>query len=172
MKRPSFEPVGIWPRPEPATGFFCFPWALVMLLVAFSAAGGLRAQDADRGAERVDRMLRDASRALQANSAASFLSRFDRKRFSDYRRLESHLVALTEQSQIASSIDITAIRREADDYQVEVDWLLQLSLAGGGPIESRRELLKMRVAEAKPGRWKIVALAPVEFFRPQHEPGR
>jgi hypothetical protein len=130
----------------------------------------LRAQeDTAEAAEarEVRRVVHDASRALQARNASLFLRGFDRKQFAGYEDLESHIVALTTQSDIASSIEIVVIEREDSGYRLRVDWLLQLSvLETPGPLETRREILEISTVQEK-GKWRITNLTPVRFFRPQ-----
>ncbi len=112
------------------------------------------------------RILRDASRALQAGNAALFLSHFDERRFPEYARLEDHVVALTRQADIASSIEIAGSEGGGETETLMVDWLLQLTPSSGfGPATRRRESITIRFsnAEAKP---RIVSLAPIDFFRP------
>ena len=122
----------------------------------------------DNPERRVARMVQDASRALQAGNAASFLRFFDRTRFSGYPTLESHIVALTTQSDIASSIDLVEIERTEDGYRLRVDWLLQLSVKDTtAPLETRREVLRIDVGEERKERWRITILEPLDFFRPQ-----
>lgn len=126
----------------------------------------LPAQTPDAPAENLGRELRDASRALQAGNAVLFLSHFDKKQFPGYARLESHVVALTRQADVASSIEI--IRTEAEDKtsSLTVDWVLQLTPSGGfGPATGRREEITIRF-DAAGGKPKIIGLAPVDFFRP------
>jgi hypothetical protein len=119
-------------------------------------------------ARSVRRLVQDASRALQAGNAASFLRWFDRKQFAGYPALESHIVALTTQSNIASSIQIVEIEQVQGDYHLRVDWLLELTVQeAAGPLETRREVLEVSVAAAKKGEWRITSLGPLEFFRPQ-----
>lgn len=138
------------------------------LLLILGAALGQTA-DAEQDKSEITRAIRDASRALQGGNAASFLDRFDGGRFDDYPELESNVVALTSQSQIASSVAIVEVRPEGDDYLVRVDWLLQLSLlTGSTPIETRQRELRLRVSRAgRNNSWKIIDLAPAAFFRPQ-----
>jgi hypothetical protein len=147
---------------------------LAALIAAFPApywqpGSLLRAQEdtADAEARAVRRVVHDASRALQSRNASLFLRGFDRKQFSGYADLESHIVALTTQSDIASSIEIVAIEREDSGYRLRVDWLLQLSvLETPGPLETRREILELSAAQEK-SKWRITDLRPVRFFRPQ-----
>lgn len=144
---------------------------IVACVVIFLAAASLQsAQEAPDNPEArgVRRMVQDASRALQAGNAASFLRLFDRKQFAGYPSLESHVVALTTQSDVASSIQIVEIVPVQDGYRLRVDWLLELSVQETpGPLETRREVLEISVGEEAKGRWKITSLRPVEFFRPQ-----
>ena len=114
----------------------------------------------------VSRMLRDASRALQARNAALFLNHFDRERFELYPQLEANVVVLTEQRDLASSIRIEQIVQEGDFFRVRIDWLLQISPLGrAGSVETRRSMIDVRVARAG-AKWSIVAFGPVDFLRP------
>ncbi|MDE0163836.1 MAG: hypothetical protein OXL36_01955 [Bryobacterales bacterium] len=114
----------------------------------------------------VSRMLRDASRALQARNAALFLNHFDRERFEAYPQLEANVVVLTEQRDLASSIRIEEIVEEGDFFRVQIDWLLQISPLGrAGSVETRRSIIDVRVSLAGT-KWRIVAFTPVEFLRP------
>lgn len=111
-------------------------------------------------------MLRDVSRALQARNAALFLSHFDRKRFAAYSQLESNVVALSGQKDIASSIRIVEVAADGEDFLSRVDWLMQISpLERPGPIETRRHVITLRVVAAGK-KWRIVGLDLVDFFRP------
>ena len=112
------------------------------------------------------RTLKDASRALQADNAASFVSYFERRGWEDYARLETYAAALTSQNDLASSVQVLKRRAEGQDRILTVDWLLQIRpLNGLGKVEIRRQTLSARLTPVKQ-RWKIAELAPVEFFRP------
>jgi hypothetical protein len=143
--------------------------ALAVLCAAPAAL--LSAQEAppdNPEARSVRRVVQDASRALQAGNAASFLRLFDRKRFAGYPTLESHVVALTTQSDLASSIQIVEIEPVQGGYRLRVDWLLELSVQETpGPLETRREVLEISAGEEAKGKWRITGIEPVEFFRPQ-----
>lgn len=139
-----------------------------LALAATPPLGAQGTAQEDTAARDVIRVVQDASRALQARNAASFLSLFDRERFADYPVLETHVVALTTQSDIASSVETVAIERDEDGYRLRVDWLLQLSVQETpGPLETRREVLELTAAQQNAGRWRITSLKPVGFFRPQ-----
>ena len=131
------------------------------LLVLALTVGPAAAQD-----KSATRALKDASRALQADSPAAFLSYFDRRAWEDYARLETYVVALISQNDLASSVQVLESRQEGEDRVLRVDWLVQISPRNGlGKVESRREILSLRLAPSKK-RWRIIGLAPVEFFRP------
>ncbi len=142
-------------------------WTLqIGVLPCLLLAALLIAQTPDAPAGNLGRVLRDASRALQARNAALFLGYFDARQVPDYARLESHVVALTQQADIASSIEISGVEAEDKAQRVTVDWLLQLTPASGfGPATQRRERVILRFSGGS-GKPKIVSLAPIDFFRP------
>ncbi len=144
--------------------FYHGPLAYALALVAvFATPPSLRPSESDAG--RIAQILRDAGRSLEAGNAASFLFYFDRERFADYSALESDVDALTRQSEIASSTEVTKVEAEGDAYLVEVDWILRLRpISTFGVVDTRRKLLKLRLERVK-DRWKIVKLQPIEFFR-------
>jgi hypothetical protein len=136
---------------------------LVLALAALAWAAGSAAQGRPLTAER---LVQDASRALQGDNAALFLSCFDRDATPDFERLRESVVALLDQKNAASSIDV--IKRQIDGEQVrlEVDWLLQLTPKRQvGTLDARRATLQLTVdvSRKKP---KITSLEPIDFFRP------
>lgn len=134
----------------------------LVLLLSASAPG----QQDRTDSERIGRMLRDASRALQAGNAAGFLGYFDSREFAGFADLRKNTVALTAQRQIASSIEIAEFEQIESGYRVRVNWLLQLAYTGDpGPVETRQELVTC-VVKRQSNSWKIVDLDPVAFFRP------
>jgi hypothetical protein len=136
------------------------------LLLLFLAAGMAQTPNEASPQQRVSRMLLDASRALQAGNATRFLGYFNRSGFDGFADLESNIVALTRQADIASSIEITSAREEEGAYHVTIDWVLQLTPSGGiGRVEERRATVTVEVSTSgvKP---EIIVLAPVAFFRP------
>ncbi len=140
--------------------------AALLPILIFIFPPNLFPQAAEPDVTAVTRVLKDASRALQARNAARFLSCFDRKRFAGYPEIESSVVALTRQDDIASSIQVSARKQDGDEYTGTVDWILQLTLISApGEVQTRRERIKVRMAKPK-NRWKIVALTPVSFLRP------
>ena len=136
--------------------------ALFFAALFLEAAAPLRAQDE---AAAVSLVVLDASRALQANNAALFLSKFDGRSMPRFDDLRVRVLALTAQRTIASSVEIGPLREADGGPAVTVDWLLQLTpLFEPGPVETRREKLSLRFVKRK-GKWRIAALEPADFFR-------
>lgn len=136
--------------------------ALLFAALFVEVAAPLRAQDE---AAAVSLVVLDASRALQANNAALFLSKFDARSMPRFDDLRVRVLALTAQRTIASSVEIGPLREADGGPAVTVDWLLQLTpLFEPGPVETRREKLSLRFVKRK-GKWKIAALEPADFFR-------
>ena len=135
------------------------PWlcCVVCLIVAIPAA----AQESPVSPRAQRRQPRTPGR-----NAAAFLSYFDRNRFDEYQRLETYVVALTNQSELASSVQILDRSVEGDVHLLRVDWLLQIRpLNAVGRVENRSEIVSVRLAQDRK-RWKIVSLSPVDFYRP------
>ncbi len=155
-----------WLRARPPMGLCAAALLLVLIFIIFIFPPNLFPQAAEPDAAAATRVLKDASRALQARNAARFLSYFDRKRSAGYPEIESSVVALTRQADIASSIQVTAFTQEAGEYLATADWILQLTLISApGPVTTRHENVHLRMAKSK-GRWKIIELDPVDFLRP------
>ena len=119
---------------------------------------------ADEAGEVRDLFARLAE-ALSTSSAAEFLRRFDR-RMPAYARLERDVVALLNQFEVSSSVELGEDKGDGRERTVEVDWMLELrSLAPTGPTLRRRATL--RVTLVRRGKaWQITALEPADFFAP------
>lgn len=103
--------------------------------------------------------------ALADVNVPKFMDAFD-KDMPDYGKLKDAVAALTNQAEVTSAIE--PVKDEGDDTKrsVDLDWYMQVrSLAQDGPIVTRREMVHCELRkEGK--RWKIVSIAPVEFFAP------
>jgi hypothetical protein len=114
----------------------------------------------------VVRLIADAAEALANDDASGFLDQFDRK-MPGYAELRANVEALLSANEVVSTVE--PVSDEGDDHKrsVELDWLLALNEknAAGGRKETRRGILKCRV-ERQGKLWKIVALEPIDFFRP------
>jgi hypothetical protein len=112
---------------------------------------------ADAGQQVFD-VFTDLASALSAGNAGAFLDVFDRS-MPGYEKLRANVTGLLLQAQVQTSIEF--LKNEGTDTAraVEVDWFLQ---AG---VTRRREVVKCRVERVRK-KWKIFALAPVDFFAP------
>jgi hypothetical protein len=99
-----------------------------------------------------------------------FMSAFS-KDMPGYGTLENNVTALVKQAEVSSSIQ--TLSEDGDDQAraIDLDWVLQLrSLEEDGPIVRRREVIRCQLRKEKK-RWKIVSLAPIDFFAPP-KPGQ
>lgn len=138
--------------------------AIVLAGLLVSATASL-AQDSDPEAA-IRRLVLDASRSLQSANAALFLGLFDRRSLNGFQELQDDLRALTAHHRIASSVAVGLIEGGPEQWTANVDWLLELTpKLDPGPVERRRQTV--RVSVRKLGRrWRMVGLAPTEFFAP------
>jgi hypothetical protein len=107
-----------------------------------------------------------AAAALESDDVISFLEQFDRT-MPNYAALRTNVEGLLGASQVVSAIE--PISNEGDNLKqtVELDWLLGINEKNqsGMRKETRRGIVKCGL-ELQGKRWKIVALEPVDFFRP------
>lgn len=129
------------------------------------ALGGLMtaaAQQRDPKVEAARRRLMDASRALQAGNAGLFLSFFDRKRLVDFGTLREWIRALTEQRDVASSVDVLAEDLAGETVKLQVDWILQITPARQpGAVETRQATIEVEMDGPQ-----IVGVSSINLFRP------
>ncbi len=85
------------------------------------------------------------------------MAHFDRA-MPDHDRLHRYVSALTS-GELACSIDILKDEGDAQKRRLELDWALQLA-------SGRRRATVRLTIELHKRRWKVTALAPVEFFAP------
>lgn len=112
------------------------------------------------------RLFADAAEALANDDASGFLDHFDRN-MPGYADLRANVEALLNANEVISTVETISDRGDGGKRSLELDWLLALNEknAVGGRKETRRGVLKCAV-ERQGKRWKIVALEPIDFFRP------
>ena len=112
------------------------------------------------------RTITDAASALASEDSAAFLDQFDRD-MPGYAALRANVEALAGASQPISTIESVTNDGDAQKQTVELDWLLAINDKDHSGIrkETRRSIVKCRL-ELRGKHWKIVALEPVNFFRP------
>ncbi len=102
---------------------------------------------------------------LSANNPMVFLESVDHD-MPHFEELQKHLMALTDQADVANSLD--GVSDEGDDTHrtEELDWFMQIvSKSESRPVEQRRAVVKFRL-ERRGKKWKIVAIDPLDFFAP------
>lgn len=130
-----------------------------------AALGGLATVQAQED-EAPRRLILDASRALQAGSAARFLGYFDKQHFAGYSEFRRQVSGLLEARTVASSVDVVSMGDGPRGKVAQVDWLLQMTpISGPGEVVTRRQTVALTLSRQSSGRWRIASFAPVEFFR-------
>jgi hypothetical protein len=138
--------------------------------MAFAAALALAAVAAapaalgDTHAEIVE-LFGSMTAALADDNGAGFMHGFD-KNMPGYDKLKEYIDGLIRVAEATS--DIAGISDEGDEQKrtVEMDWILDIrSREGAGPSVRREETVKMTVLKQNK-RWRIVSIAPIDFFAP------
>ena len=109
--------------------------------------------------------LAGLAQKLSQSDAYGSLDYFD-NHMKAYDVIERNVAALTEQAELACSIDIITDEVSGEVHKLDVDWFLQLkSQTDDSLLERRRERvhLEMRLVKAH---WKITAFSPVKIFDP------
>jgi hypothetical protein len=77
----------------------------------------------------------------------------------DYAQLHDNVEDLVSHSQLGSIVEF--VTDEGDDKKrtLEIDWVLEIQ-----DQPARRQVLKCTI-ERRGKKWKIVSLAPVDFFK-------
>jgi len=132
----------------------------VLLLIPLAAC--CRASDP---AQEVLDLVADAAASLSAGSVPRFLRAFD-PAMDGYAKLRENVTGLVALGDVQSLID--PLEDEGDDRRrmVLFRWTLRLRRGEQSASFIRREqVVKCRV-EKQRGKWRIVALEPIEFFAP------
>ena len=110
--------------------------------------------------------ITDAAGALASDDLIGFLDQFDRN-MPNYAALRANVESLLGASQAISTIEPISNDGDAQKQSLELDWLLAINEKDQSGInkEARRAIVKCRL-ERQGKHWKIVALEPVDFFRP------
>jgi hypothetical protein len=134
------------------------PRALLTLLLTFSATA------ADTQPAIYDLFTRLGS-ALSESNAIAFMQPFSSS-MPDYQLLLTNVNALVEQSNVLSSISILEDQGSDVKRTITTDWFLEIvAKRDAGPVVRRRERVICSL-ERSGKKWKIVSLAPIQFFEP------
>jgi hypothetical protein len=132
------------------------------VLLLFPLAACCRAADPAR--EVLD-LVADAAGSLSAGNVALFLKAFD-PAMSGYAKLRENVTGLIAQGDVQSLID--PLEDEGDDRRrvAQFHWTLRLERGPQAASFTRRERVVKCSVEKRGGKWRIVALEPIEFFAP------
>ena len=132
----------------------------VLLLIPLAAC--CRASDP---AQEVLDLVADAAASLSAGSVPRFLRAFD-PAMDGYAKLRENVTGLVALGDVQSLID--PLEDEGDDRRrmVLFRWTLRLRRGEQSASFIRREQVVKCSVEKKRGKWRIVALEPIEFFAP------
>lgn len=132
-------------------------------LVSWLALSALVAR-ADQSAD-VRHQVSYVASALTAGNPADAMTPFD-KSFAGYEKLREYFVGLTSAYQLVSQLEVTDEQDSKEEATLTVEWTLTITGEQTGYNDSRHAIVTARLAQ-KRGKWKIVELAPLEFFNPQ-----
>ncbi len=101
--------------------------------------------------------------ALADNNSAGFMARID-KSMPGYDQLKTQIEAMLGLASVASDIDPQQDTGDDRHRSVDLDWFLSMSskVPAGATVQRRQVVHCDLRKEGK--HWKIVALAPLEFF--------
>jgi hypothetical protein len=111
-------------------------------------------------------LISESLKSLAEERGANFLAAFDPK-MPGYDQLRDNVMAMLQQGDIESSVELAA--SEGDDRRrtLELDWILSLTQHHTGiEIFQRHQRVKCQV-ERQGKKWRIVALEPMEFLAPE-----
>jgi hypothetical protein len=135
--------------------------AIVRSALFLLAAGAVHADPHDDVIE----VFATMANALTTANPVEFMRPID-PQMEGYGQLKTDVAALVNQADITSSIEPLQDAGNATTWMIDLDWLLEVrSLVQDGPVVRRREIVHCLLEKTK-GRWKIVAMKPLEFFAP------
>jgi hypothetical protein len=92
------------------------------------------------------------------NNASAFLEKFDRA-MPGYADLSNYVEDLVSRAEVGSAVEFVSDKGDNNKRQIEIDWVLEI-----GTEQPRRKILTCTI-ERRGKKWKITALAPVDFFK-------
>jgi hypothetical protein len=135
--------------------------ALGLLLLASTVRAADPPSDVVEFFRSVTQALADAhtQSALLPNNAAGFLRNFD-SAMPRYADLRAEIEDLVARGTISNAAEFVTDDGDENKRTLQIDWLLEIENQ-----RPRREILKCTIERRDKGKWKITALAPVEFFK-------
>jgi hypothetical protein len=109
-------------------------------------------------------LVQAAAGSLSDGNAAGFLSYFE-SQMPGYQTLRATVSALAENTQVESSVGLVSNQGDDSKRTLETDWTLDLINPDTGiRLTERQQRVKCYV-EYRNGRWRIVGIEPLDFFR-------
>ena len=118
---------------------------------------------ADPTPKDVQTLIRETAEDLSNKDSRGFLDRFDPK-MPGYETLHYEVEGLVAHDSVVSTIEIVTDKGDNQQRELKLDWVLSVDTE-----RPRREVVTIRI-EKQGRKWKIVALDPVEFFKPTAAP--
>ena len=131
------------------------------MLLLLAAAGLLPAQQS----KAIRQQVGQVATALSSGSPEEALTPFD-KSFAGYGRLRDYFTALTNAYNLTNDMEITDEQIVDHEATLTVHWILTLSDLKNGLSETRAADLTVKLSMKKYD-WRIVGIAPLEFFNPE-----
>lgn len=118
---------------------------------------------ADATPKDVENFIHDTAEDLSNTDTRAFLDHFDPK-MPGYEALHYDIEGLVARPNVTSTIEIVTDKGDNRQHEMGLDWTLFVDTDN-----PRRLLVKVRI-EKQGKKWKIVALDPLEFFKPTAAP--
>jgi hypothetical protein len=127
---------------------------------------------ADPAQEVLD-LFTSLAASLSANNASEFMSAFDR-RMPGYEKLQGYVNALvgpklpddTFLINTENYVDVVSDEGDAQHRTVELNWRMRIKHKIDGTAQVSREQKLKCTLEKSGKKWKIVAMEPIEYFKP------
>ncbi len=132
----------------------------VLLLLPLAAC--CRAADPAR---EVLNLIADAAASLSAGNLPRFLQAFD-PAMAGYAKLRENVSGLIAQGDVQSLIDPLEDQGDGQRRVARFHWVLSLQRGEHTTSSARREQVVTCRLEKQGGKWRIVALEPIDFFAP------
>jgi hypothetical protein len=103
--------------------------------------------------------------ALSADNPDGFLEPVD-PAMPGYEQLATFVKGVVQQAEVRSVIDKVVDEGDNRARTIQLNWLLQMKQRGAGDrTENREQLVTCKLAK-QGQQWRVVSLAPIDFFKP------
>ena len=131
----------------------------LLLLVPLAACFGADPE------KEVQDLIASAVSGLGEGKADIFLDAFDRS-MPGFQKLREYVMTLLTQGDVTGSIEFLANTGDDLERTLSLDWILRLDGKNGNPGYFQREKTVTCKLKKISKHWKIVSIAPLDFFTP------